>query len=187
MSLLGTPVYANPTTPLWGGGGGGSGPTGPTGPTGGIGPTGPSGGGAGDIVIFQATENYSCPGGDVVTPIDFTPMLIQGSSISVVSSNVVQFTTPGLYKIMVNSGFANGEYGGNPITDAWALVRDEFGTGVLQGTSTIGSGFNGSATQVFIQPPVANWTAEFVMRSDIGLTYSAPFIHTLNAEITRIA
>lgn len=46
MSLVSLKTFANPTTPLFGGGGGG-GATGPAGPTGPAGATGPAGGGGG--------------------------------------------------------------------------------------------------------------------------------------------
>ena len=58
MSLLGSQVFANPSTPLWASAsGGGGGPTGPTGP---IGPTGPSGGGTGTSILSQ-TLQYTVP------------------------------------------------------------------------------------------------------------------------------
>lgn len=58
MSLLGSQVYANATTPLWTPAGSGGGPTGPTGTSGPTGPTGPAGGGG---TVANSASSLSIP------------------------------------------------------------------------------------------------------------------------------
>lgn len=139
----------------------------------------------GDKIALQVVDGTSFPGGYSVQNTNLRTLYSSGASMSFTSPNVITFNTPGLYKITTNSGFANGETGNNPNTDFWAIIKNASGTPVFQETSTTGSGFNGSATQCFVNAQT-NWTATFVFRSDIAFTYTSTFSPALNADITRI-
>lgn len=100
MSLLGTQVFANPSTPCWvpaGGGGGG-----PTGPTGSIGPTGPAGGGGGGSGLVSQ-QDFAVPMTAYVLATSGTPAAIFPSTISV---------TPTTDKLVVNAMICLAEGGG---------------------------------------------------------------------------
>lgn len=128
MSLLGTQVFANPTTPIWaavGTGGGATGPTGPAGSTGATGPAGPTGGGGGTIAIQTLT--YQVPllsnGGGPVTgslwytrPLNTGSPALSGSNSTTISGMSLNLSNA---EITLPSGsfYVNGSVGGEMIVN----------------------------------------------------------------------
>lgn len=185
MSLLSNQSFANPVTPLWAlaGSGGSAGATGPTGPSGPSGPVAtPS-----SRIILQVADGTAYSGSYVTQNFAGVSLATVGTDMIFDGTNKITFNTTGLYKISLNSGFANGEASGtDPGTTFWGLVYDETDTLVFDTTGTNGSGFNGSGTQNFIKVLSAGWYVLLVFRSSIPITYTSNLAPTLNADVIKV-
>ena len=170
MSLLSNQTFANSTTPLWASvGSGGS-------------------GGTSSRLILQVADNTTYQGAYEIQGFVGVALVSSGTDITFNGTNTVTFNTPGLYKLTLNSGFANDEVGqgADPGTTFWGYVSDETNTLVFDTSGTDGTGVNGGCIQNFIKVLAPGWSVLLVLRSSTTFTYTPALAPTLNADIEKI-
>jgi len=138
------------------------------------------------MMLLEATVSFTIPSSNVVTNMDMTPIYSNSSNITQSLPHRIELNAIGLYKITLNSGAGNGEDPSNPDTNLWVEVLDDTGTIIFIGTSTIGSGYNGSSTTTFVEVLHPVYTLLLTVRSSSGWSISSPYNKTMTAEIVKL-